>query len=255
MLEKPPPTVRARICELHSIGWSYKKIHDRFPFISYSTVRYTIKKETSRSDQRSQYRSGQPKKLSLEQERDLIQKAQEDEHIEMRGLHEAVQQHTSKSTVRGLFRNIHKRKWRQRQRPEIQPIHAEKRLNWARRYEYLSPEDWRRVIWTDECSVERGKGIRPIWTWNSPTEQLEKQDIYGVRTGKSVKQMFWAGFSYDRRTGLVPLDGDPDSRHHGVTSSIISDLYRSYLPILFTLEISLCMIMLRFIQQLLYRQY
>jgi transposase len=42
--------------------------------------------------------------------------------------------------------------------------------------------------------------------------------------------MFWAGFSHNRRTGLVPLDGDPDSRNHGVTGSIISDLYRSFLP-------------------------
>lgn len=124
-----PPTVRARICELHSIGWSYKKIHERFPFISYSSVRYTVKKEASRRDQRSQYRSGQPKKLSPEQERELIQKTQQDEHIKMRELHEAVQECASRTTVRSLFRNIHKRKWRQRERPEIQPIHAEKRLD------------------------------------------------------------------------------------------------------------------------------
>src|SRR5699024_1734442 len=89
-------------------------------------------------------------------------------------------------------------------------------------------------------------GVRPVWTWNSPTEQLEMQDIHAVRTGKSVKQMFWAGFSHNRRTGLVPLDGDPDTRHSGVTNSIISDLYQSYdisTQILSILEISLCMTM------------
>lgn len=86
------------------------------------------------------------------------------------------------------------------------------------------------MIWTDECSVERGKGVRPVWTWNSPAKQLEMQDIHTIQTGKSVKQMFWAGFGYNQRTGLVPLDGDPNSQHSGVTSSIISDLYQSYLP-------------------------
>ena len=62
-------------------------------------VSYTIKKEDSRSDQHSQHQSGQPKKLSPEQEHDLIQKTQEDKHIKMQELHEAVQQHASKSTV------------------------------------------------------------------------------------------------------------------------------------------------------------
>ena len=56
------------------------------------------------------------------------------------------------------------------------------------------------------------------------------QDIHTIQTGKSVKQMFWAGFGYNQRTGSVPLDGDPNSQHSGVTSSIISDLYQSYLP-------------------------
>ena len=42
--------------------------------------------------------------------------------------------------------------------------------------------------------------------------------------------MFRVGFTHDRRTGLVPLDGDPMSRRGGVTSSIIYTLYQSFLP-------------------------
>ena len=42
--------------------------------------------------------------------------------------------------------------------------------------------------------------------------------------------MFWAGFTHNRRSGLVPLDGDPNSRRGGVTSFIISDLYQAFLP-------------------------
>ena len=84
------PTTRARICELHSIGWSYKKIHDRYPNVSYSTIRYTVKKEASRKDQLSNYRSRQPKKLSPEQQAELIRKTEEENHIKMRELHEAI---------------------------------------------------------------------------------------------------------------------------------------------------------------------
>ena len=42
--------------------------------------------------------------------------------------------------------------------------------------------------------------------------------------------MFWAGFTHNRRTGLVPLDGDPGSQRGGVSSSVIHDVYQSYLP-------------------------
>ena len=223
------PTTRARICELHSIGWGYKRIYKRYPYVSMSTIRNTIKLESSRSNQCSLPQSGGPKKLSPSEENELL-KAEEDKHTKMRELQNAVNNSVSKSTVQQLFQTMHKCKWMQHKQPEIQPIHAEKRLQWAQEYAHYTPSDWRSVIWTDECSVERGAGVQPIWTWNTPTEQLQKSDVHAVRTGKGIKKMFWAGFTHDRQTGLVPLDGDPMSRRGGVTSSIIYDLYQSFLP-------------------------
>jgi transposase len=41
--------------------------------------------------------------------------------------------------------------------------------------------------------------------------------------------MFWATFGYDTRTGLIPLDGYPKSPRGGITSQVISHLYRSFL--------------------------
>ena len=62
------PTTRAMICELHSIGWGYKRIHQKYSFVSISNIRNTIKSESSRSNQRSLSRPGAPKKLSPHQE-------------------------------------------------------------------------------------------------------------------------------------------------------------------------------------------
>ena len=42
--------------------------------------------------------------------------------------------------------------------------------------------------------------------------------------------MFWAGFGEDIRTGLVPLDGDPEAPRGGVTARVIRELYRAWLP-------------------------
>ena len=49
--------------------------------------------------------------------------------------------------------------------------------------------------------------------------------------------MFWAAFSgATRRTGLIPLFGDPDSERGGVNSVVIRDLYLRILPILIANE-------------------
>ena len=42
--------------------------------------------------------------------------------------------------------------------------------------------------------------------------------------------MLWAAFGWNRRTGLIPLNGDPLATRNGVSSWVIRELYRAYLP-------------------------
>jgi len=135
-------------------------------------------------------------------------------------------------SIQKLMREMDRRKWKQRLRPEIKEHHATKRLEWAQRYEHFTPEDWQRVKWSDECTVERGRGIRPVWTFLRPSEQLIERDVKERRCGKSVKKMLWAAFGQDARTGLVPLDGDPESARGGVTARVIVEVYCAFLPVI-----------------------
>ncbi|KAL4754635.1 hypothetical protein BDW72DRAFT_165838 [Aspergillus terricola var. indicus] len=58
------PALRERICELHSAaGWGYKRIQKRYPFVSLSGIRYTIKKDRERLGGVTKQRSGRPRKL------------------------------------------------------------------------------------------------------------------------------------------------------------------------------------------------
>lgn len=225
------PTMRARICELHTTAhWGYKKIHNKHPEISISTIRYTIKKEKERLNQASKPRSGRPSILSLEEKEGLIEKARSEPHIKYIELQQSVDMRCSKSTIRSIFQKVHMRKWLQRKRPELKPEIAQRRLEWAHKYAHFTPEDWKRVLWSNECSVERGKGARLIWTWNNPQEQIAVGDVRTHRTGKGVKKMFWAGFSFDQRSPLVPLSSDPNSQSKGITATVIYALYQARLP-------------------------
>ncbi|EEA20030.1 hypothetical protein EYB25_007561 [Talaromyces marneffei] len=124
----------------------------------------------------------------------------------------------SKTTIRRVFHNLYMRKWLQRDRPEILPQNAEKRLQWAQRYAHFT------------STVERGKGGQLIWTWNDPSEQLVEHDVREIRTGKSIKKMFWAAFRYNMRTSLVPLTSDGSSRGGGITATVIRQTYMNQLP-------------------------
>lgn len=61
------PQLRSRICELHSIGWGPKKIHDKHPEIPINTIKTTIRRECERENNQSKARSGRPHKLNEDQ--------------------------------------------------------------------------------------------------------------------------------------------------------------------------------------------
>lgn len=88
------------------------------------------------------------------------------------------------------------------------------------------------------CMVERGNGVRRVWTFTRPRDQPKQGQVQGLpQRGKQVKQMFWAAFSGAvRRTGLIPLFGDPESERGGINRFVIEYLYRRILPTLMANE-------------------
>lgn len=226
------PQLRSRICELRSLGFSHARIHKLHPEVPLGTIKTTLRREATRVDNQSNKRSGAPRRLTEEQ-RDQIYDTvtHEDPHISHRDLLASVSHVVKERSIRRLLRELGRRKWRQLKRPQLTEEQAAARLAWAKRYEHYTEEDWKRLKWSDECTVERGRGIRPVWTFNRPSEQLAKHDVQKVLcSGKGVKKMLWAAFGYGIRTGLVPLDGDPLAARGGVSGWVMSCVYQGQLP-------------------------
>ncbi|KAJ5556535.1 hypothetical protein N7494_000450 [Penicillium frequentans] len=132
-----------------------------------------------------------------------------------------------------LLREENKRKWLRLRRPALTEDQARKRFEWARRVQDYDSEKWTKIFWSDESTVEKGKGARREYTFNRPSTQIPLRDIDAVDCHKAKSQMFWAAFSGSgRRTGLIPLFGDPDSPHGGVNRWVILELYQRVLPTL-----------------------
>lgn len=228
------PQTRSRICELKQQGWSYGQLAKRFPHIPLGTIKTTIRREPERTNCVSKPRSGAPKKLNETDIQRIKTHIQNDPHVKYDDLLADVDWKVKRRSIQRLLNVENIRKWRQRKRPYIEHHHAQLRLQWAERYRHFTPEDWARVLWSDECSVERGAGLRPCWTFTPVKEQLAKKDIKSVYTGKGIRQMFWAAFGEDIRTDLVPLSGDPNSSRGGVTGRRIRELYAAVLPQILT---------------------
>lgn len=105
--------------------------------------------------------------------------------------------------LRYLLRDMNKRKWKKLKRPLLTPRLAPSRLEWAQRYQHI---DWKRVKWSDECSVQRGAGVRSQYSFLRPSEQIREGQVQGTRP-HGVRQMFWGLFDDGSRSDLIALEG------------------------------------------------
>ncbi|KAJ5493597.1 hypothetical protein N7463_009684 [Penicillium fimorum] len=190
------PAIRERICELHSIGWG----------------RASDEKACRNHDLEGQ------KKLTEADKDRLLNAIHGDPKITAEDMLTEVNHKVKYRSIQRLLNAENMRKWRCSWRPFLKEEHALKRLQWAHRYRHFTPNDWARVFWSDECTVERGIGVRREWTFIRPKDQPREGQCQGLpHRGKQVKQMFWAAFSGAiRRTGLIPLFGDPNAERTGI---------------------------------------
>jgi hypothetical protein len=161
---------------------------------------------------------------------DYIQEKPSVSHDELLSL---VDYRICRETLRKILKDFGLRKWRKIHRPMLTEHHARERLIWAERYRHYTAEDFARVYWSDETSIERGSGERDEWSFCRPKDQARKGEVKPIPLGKQLRQMFWASFAGDtRRTGLIPLFGHSESPRGGINAIRILETYQRYLPIL-----------------------
>ena len=138
-------------------------------------------------------------------------------------------------SMKRLLQEMHIRKWIRLKRPALTPDHAYQRLTWAQRYRHFRYLNWRRVRWSDECSIELGKGQKLEWVFihggkGQRQERLRPDLVQPKPCGKKKQKMFWAAFGYGMRTALVPMDGDPAAARGGVTARVYKEVLGQHLP-------------------------
>ena len=187
--------------------------------LSKATVSSTISRATKRYEGYSIPREGRSKTLSDRQRRHLIRIVRLEPKILYKDLRERAHLHCSVRTIQRALKDYGITKWLAKKRPLLTPQVAALRLKWAKEHVEWTFEQWEKIIWSDECSVERGTGKRREWCFRMPDQKWDKDMIQGYRKGHDISLMVWACFWGIERSDLYAMWRDPDSLKKGYSAN------------------------------------
>ena len=223
------PWQRSEIQTYRNVGLTNENIA-QLTFCSPGTVATTLKLNTLRNDGKTRSRSGRPPALSRRNKRLILRIIRRNSKLTYAQLKIEANVDVHKNTLYRMLKEEGITNWLARKRPLITPEVAAKRLQWAKKHQNWSWEEWSKIIWSDECSLERGKGGRRIWVFRSPYEKYNQEMICPYKKGKDISVMIWGAIHGDGRSDVVIMDRDPDSEKSGYTANSYLTVLNDQLP-------------------------
>jgi transposase len=220
-----PPATRGKILGRRDAGQSLSQIAVAED-LPKSTIRYTISNRNDRDEQQSKPRSGRPTIIDLRAERRILRLIKNSPFIEWKALLTELGTLYSKNTIKRVLHRHHISNWIAKKRPLLSIEIARKRLSWAQAHQAWTSENWRDVIFSDECSVERGKGQRRQWVFRASGTQYQKEKVIPIFTTSGLSVMVAGWFSGRLgRADLHLMSRDEDAPRGGYSA-------RSYIRVL-----------------------
>jgi len=218
------PYTRGKIVGLSLKGAKSTEIQDRLK-ITRGALRSTLSLDCLRNEGVSQPRTGRPKVYTEAEERKVVRHARINPKDSYAQVKKACNLSFSHRTIKKILAEHGIVNWRARRRPFLTEEMAAARLAWCLKHRYMSEEEWGLFMWSDECSVERGKGKRDEWVFRTANQKWDKNMIQTYSCKKNMKVMVWGCFWDKGRTSLYIMDRDFESLKHGYSAN-------SYLEVL-----------------------
>lgn len=86
------------------------------------------------------------------------------------------------------------------------------------------------MIFTDECSIERGSGGHRKWVLGTPADKWKESHIDTYKKRHDISVMVWGAIWKSRRSDLVIMDRDDSARAQGYTSASYIDVLGEQIP-------------------------
>lgn len=181
------PCQRGMIMGARALGATEREI-ERVLNLSRTTIQYTIMKHSHRDNGKSNSRSGRPSKLSDRAKRYIINSARANPKITYEKLRSDAGVECSRTTIYRTLKVYGLTNWLAKKRPFLTEEVAKKGLDWCLTHREWTFEEWSKIIWSDECSVEKRSGKDRTWVFRFPNEKWSKNiiDPYPKRKGVTV---------------------------------------------------------------------
>ena len=169
------PYWRGQICGQSSRGAKPSEIAERLE-LEYSAVYRTIQLDLACHEGESLPRAPRKKSYTEAEEWLLLR------HVRLNPKHTYAEVKIacglacSKSTIRKVSKEHGIINWKAKRRPFLTEKNAAARLAWCLERLHWAAEDWALVVWSDECSVERGRGKRDEWVFRTPAKIPSSND-------------------------------------------------------------------------------
>jgi len=90
-------------------------------------------------------------------------------------------------------------------KPFLKDMHQKARFAWAKMVRKWGAEEWMRIIWTDEASVELGKNTHVCRVWHHPGEAFTLKCLAPTFKSGWISVMVWSCIAHNYKGPLIFL--------------------------------------------------
>lgn len=202
--------IRSAIITLHKEGYSIRLIARKI-HVSYKGVQNTIRRFNETGSLANRPRSGRPKCTTKQEDLTLKLISKRNRRLTAPEIRASLNMHRNKqvslSTVKlrlkecGLFGRVAVRK------PLLKPQNRRKRLEWAKKYQNFTIEDWKKVLWTDESKFEIFGNKRRVYVRRSVKEKMMPKCVVPTIKFGGGSIMVWGSFSLCGVGNICKIEG------------------------------------------------
>jgi transposase len=211
--------MRGEIVGLRKGGKSPREIELELG-LSRKAVRYTLDQIVHRDECKTLPRCGTPVKFDSRSRRRMLLCLRNHPKMTYQQRRDATGLKMSDSYIYRLAIAENLSHWRAKKRPELTEAVAGQRLLWCRCRAHWKTKKWREYMWSDECSVERGKEGEVVWVWGHSSDKWKPTHVETYKKGKGMRVMVSAAFwGEGERSDLLILERDFESKKHGYSAN------------------------------------
>lgn len=207
--------VKGQIIGMSNSGKSARQI-GRELGISDTTASRVIRrfKETGSNENRP--RSGRPSILTERDKNHLTRITKSNQFTPLRQIVNQLPLNVSIDTARKALKERGLNQYDAAKKPFLKPEHVKKRKDWCKTIGSWPDEEWKKVIWTDESTIELGLSSRKVKVWRNEGERYKANCLAPNKRSGRISVMFWGCFWQNELGPLVALPkGRIDSIKYG----------------------------------------